>query len=133
MAADVLVDTSVWIDFFRNAKHPNSRALAALLDDDRACIAGPVITELVRGCRHPKELHNLRDWLDPVPRVVTDDRIWDEAGELGFVLARKGVNVFSIDVIIACTALRHGLSVFSNDHHFELFARHTDLRLYRMS
>lgn len=131
MAADVLVDTSIWIDFFRDPELIASRTLAALLDDDRVRITGPVITELFRGCRNQKESRRLRELLEPVPRVAVDDRVWDDAGDLGYALARKGITAFSIDLLIACIALRHDLQVFSRDCHFEQFARHSTLRVYR--
>lgn len=129
--ADVLVDTSVWIDFFRNPSLPTSRALAILLDDDRVCIAGPVLTELHHGCRTSKEWRHLKNLLEPLPRILVDDDLWDRVGELAYAMARKGHTLFIVDGLIACLAMQHKLFVFSLDKHFVQIAKYSELKLYQ--
>ena len=53
-------------------------------------------------------------WLDPPPAL------WEEAGELGYLLARKGANLKSMDLLIATFALSHGVALLTRDRDFEL-------------
>lgn len=52
----VLIDTSAWICFFaRRGYKELKQTISALLDENRVAIAGPVLIELIQGCRTEKE------------------------------------------------------------------------------
>lgn len=130
MAADVLIDTSIWIDFFRNRSLPASLKLLGLIDEDRALIAGIVLTELLRGARNDKEMNLIQDLLRPVRRIQVTEGTWEMAGALAYKLSKKGVAVFTVDAIIATIAIEHGVAIFSADKHFAQISRHCALRLF---
>jgi predicted nucleic acid-binding protein len=49
--------------------------------------------------------------------------LWEDAGDLGFALARKGLTVKSLDLLIAAYALTHGVPILTVDRDFQLIAR----------
>ena len=51
------------------------------------------------------------------------DRLWQEAGELGYALRRRGATVKSLDLLIATYALGHGIAILSGDADFTIMRR----------
>ena len=63
----VLIDTSGWICFFARRGFPElKRVISDLLDEDRVATAGPVLLELLQGCRSEAERRELEDCLEGV-------------------------------------------------------------------
>jgi predicted nucleic acid-binding protein len=50
-------------------------------------------------------------------------RLWEEAGDLGFYLARRGVTVKTLDLLIAAHALAQGMALLARDADFERMRR----------
>jgi predicted nucleic acid-binding protein len=118
----ILVDTSAWIDFFRG-----KGSLADQVDDalatNEAALCGPIITELRRGLRSPSERRKVIPLLDGCHQLEQPAELWEEAGELGYVLARKGVTVKTLDLLIATYALSHDLALLASDSDFDSMRR----------
>jgi len=118
----ILVDTSAWIDFFRG-KGPLVEPVDDALASNEAALCGPIITELRRGLRSPKERSKVIPLLDGCHELDQPAELWKEAGELGYVLARKGVTVKTLDLLIATYALSHGVALLAADSHFHAMRR----------
>ena len=118
----ILVDTSAWIEFFRD-RGRLSVVVDQLLETDEAAICGPIITELRRGLHRPAERSKVLPLLQSCCCLEQPTRLWDESGELGCLLARKGVTVKSLDLLIATYALSHGVAILSADTDFSLMRR----------
>jgi len=59
----VLIDTSVWIDFFSTKSSPHVNQLETLIkDEDDICICGIVLTEVLQGIKHEKEYHKTKEF-----------------------------------------------------------------------
>jgi len=114
----VLVDTSVWIDFLRN-ETAASGALAELIRTGRVVTAGIVIFELVQGVKPDKDKAMLSDLLSGLDYVEMSQDLWGFAGTLSRSLKGRGLNLPLSDVLLAATALRHELSLFTLDRHFD--------------
>jgi predicted nucleic acid-binding protein len=128
----VLVDTSFWIDFFQSPETPTAKALSALITDhNRVVLCGIVVQEILQGIRTEKSYKLVRERLLKFPYVSDDRETWLLAAELYRKLRAKGVTLPSVDVTIAAIAIRHDLTLFSRDGHFETMARHTPLMLHR--
>jgi predicted nucleic acid-binding protein len=118
----ILIDTSVWIAFFRN----RGRAAAVVdqvLENDDAALCGPIRTELLRGFKSPKQRAHCWPLLEACHHLSEPSDLWNEAGDLGFHLARKGITVKSFDLLIATFALAHAVPLLTLDGDFELMAR----------
>ena len=126
----VLVDTSVWIAFFRSGKSVDAGNLDTLLEQGSACICGLVEAELLPGLRRA-DRERLKDLMEGLPRVETPERIWDVVRDIQVKALDKGIGPFSIpDLIIAAVALHHGFPVFTRDRHFTDISRVTKLELW---
>jgi predicted nucleic acid-binding protein len=114
----ILVDTSAWIDFFRGAS-PLADRVDELLGTNEVALCGPIVTELRRGMRSPSERRKVIPLLSACHELPQPDRLWEEAGELGYALARRGVSVKTIDLLIATYALSHDVPLLASDADFK--------------
>jgi hypothetical protein len=113
----ILVDTSAWIDFFR-ARAPLSEEVDELLDANEAAVCGPVLTELRRGLRSSADRRRVIPLLGGCRHLEQPARLWEEAGDLGYLLARRGVTVTTQGLLIASYALAHGVAILAADSDF---------------
>ncbi len=132
LSADiVLIDTSAWICFFSRKAHDEIKtAIFNLLDENRAAITGPVLIELIQGCRTEAEKKNIKEVIEGIHWLDIVEDIWHSASEMAFTLRRKGVTVPAIDALIAATAIRYKSSLLHKDSDYELIAKHTLLKIY---
>lgn len=114
----VLVDTSVWIEFFNRPLSREAQMVKELLEADRVALAGAVLTELIHGARSPKERELLARTLSILPFLEPDREDWLRAGFLLNDLRGRGLTLPVTDAILAQLCLRHRLALFSLDHHF---------------
>lgn len=131
--AAVLVDTSAWISFFaRTGSTALKRRIGALLDEDQVAIAGPIVLELLQGCRSVDEHAKIEGHVRALRWLPLEDRHWYMAGAMAFQLRRLGVTVGAVDAVIATLAESHGCPLLHQDRDFEHIARHTRLQLLRV-
>jgi len=127
--AKVLVDTSVWIEFFRK-KEPYHRVVSELMDNDSICCLGIVVAELLQGAKSEKELNTIKDFLhvfDFLPEAVES---WEKAGELSFLLHGKGRAAGLSDCYIAVAVQAADVRLFTLDKHFSVIRKEIGLNLY---
>jgi len=116
--ADVLVDTSAWIEFFR---HPRSRAAETvdqLIQADAACVTGVVLAELLRGTRTAQERTLLLSRLTPLRFLEATQQVWIAIGTLAATLSQGGLTLPLTDLLIAAVAQAHDCTVYATDAHF---------------
>lgn len=113
----ILVDTSAWIDFFR-ARSPVAEVVENLLEENEVALCGPVHTELLRGLKSKAERRLVASLLSGCHHLPQPDNLWEDAGNCGFVLGRKGRNVKTLDLLIACYAMAHKIPLLTLDRDF---------------
>ncbi len=118
----ILIDTSVWVAFFRDQK-PTAQRLESLLDVNAVALAGPIVTELLRGVAAAKERARLLRLLSGCHVLPDPANLWEHAGELGAQLRKKGANVKTLDLLIATYALLHNVPLFTLDSDFALMRK----------
>jgi predicted nucleic acid-binding protein len=89
-----------------------------LLEADEVALCGPVVTELVRGIRSRGDRMRMVPLLDGCHLLHQPPRLWEEAGELGTLLGRRGAAVKSLDLLIATYALAHSVPILTLDRDF---------------
>lgn len=114
----ILVDTSAWVDFFRG-RGRLAGIVDSLLEAGDVALCGPVVTELRRGLRPPERAKVLR-LLDACHLLEQPENLWEDAGELGFEVGRRGATVKSLDLLIAAYALNYSLPLLTKDRDFTL-------------
>jgi len=128
----ILVDTSVWIDFFSSSPGHAGRELRRMVDEVVPfALTGVGVTEVLQGLTRDfnriERYLSLWDVLEP--RGFSTYR---EASAISRLARSKGISLTTIDTLIAAIALEHQASLFSLDKDFSRVARITALRLHRL-
>ena len=127
----VLVDSSIWIEFFRRPGAPVSLELDRLLAHRLVCTTGVVKAEVVPGARTPKDFRRLRRLFDALPLAPEREGFWTHLIHFQYRLRRKGILDTGIpDLIVATVAIQNRKLVFSTDEDFPRMAPHIPLRLF---
>ncbi len=120
----VIIDTSAWIDFFRNSTGEIGDTVAELIKADLVVMTGPVLAELLQGMKNKKQAKMLDDLLNILPFEETSRADWEDTGTLLRTLREKGITTPLTDALIAVVAGRGGYGVLTQDKHFE----HLDIK-----
>lgn len=127
----VLVDTSVWIDFFQRPDSPSIKQLEALIkDNNRAVICGIILQEILQGIRNDGSYTLAKARLSALPFIITNKDVYLSASAIYRTLRTKGITVPAVDVTIASLAILNEIPVLTNDKHFSTIALYSDLMLY---
>jgi hypothetical protein len=123
----VLVDSSVWIAFFKGAEE--ARPLFSLLDTNQICINDLILAELVPSLNHKRELALVR-----LLQSIEKTRLhidWGSIIEMQTINLKNGVNRVGVpDLIIAQNALQNDIPLFSFDRHFEIMKTSLGIKLF---
>ncbi len=128
----MLVDTSVWIDFFNHHPSPQAQRLtAAIQQNETIAMTGLVYTEILLGLKNDADAQRvvqllvICDWL---PEPTRED--YAQAAKLYRDCRSQGVTIRStIDCLIAQLCIRDGLPLLTKDRDFEQLARLSGLKL----
>ena len=128
----ILVDSSVWIDFFSSYPGRAGAELRRMIAEaEPFATTGVIVAEVLQGLSRDVNRieHYLSQWEMLEPRGFATYR---EAAVV-FRLARaKGITLTTIDALITAIALEYGASVFTIDKDFGRIARITRLSLYAL-
>jgi predicted nucleic acid-binding protein len=134
---NLLVDTSVWSLAFRRdavGASPEVGALRARLASGEPILTtGLIVQELLQGFSGPRAREQLiaRFAVLPMLSPAREDHI--DAAALRNRCRRSGVQIGTIDALIAQICIRHQLTLLTADRDFARIARHSALRLWRPS
>jgi len=130
---NVLVDTSVWSLALRRDAPPDvkeTRILARCLErQDILFSTGLIVQELLQGFGGPKQRESLIEHFSALPQIVPDLRDHIEAANLQTTCRRRGIQITTIDALLAQLAIGHDLEFLTTDRDFTLMARHVPLRI----
>lgn len=128
-SARILVDTSIWIDFFRK-KEPAYTNVVQLIDEDRICCTGIILCELMKGANSEKELNVLKDFLHVYAFINETPETWKKTGELSFRLRKRGKETPLSDCLISVLSLEADASIYTYDKHFKTIQTIENISLY---
>ena len=130
----LLVDTSVWsLALRRNGKSdaPQIGVLhSALEGEDLVVTTGIVLQELLQGFAGPRARDAITDRFSALPLLIPDRHDHVEAASLRNVCRRAGVQLGSIDALIAQLCIHHHLTILTTDGDFGLAAQHCPLKVW---
>ncbi len=130
----VLVDTSVWVDIFRDSTGRRRAALSTALEGEEVVLSRFHELEMLQGCRDESEWTLLKRYLDAQDYLELSGESWGEAARIFFDLRRIGRTVRSpIDCCIAQIALDHAVLLLHRDRDFETIATVRPLRQARLT
>jgi predicted nucleic acid-binding protein len=126
----ILVDSSVWIDYFRGTLTAQTERLDKLLGREPVAIGDLMLTEVLQGFTEEQDFNQARKLLRSLTVVeLGGERIAVQAARNFRTLRRIGVTVRkTIDTVIATRCIESGHDLLHNDRDFEPFVRHLGLR-----
>jgi len=130
----VLVDTSVWVDLFRDPSGRVRDALSHLTVGDEVVLTRFNQLELLQGVRDENEWTLLVQYLEHQDYLETTSDTWRSAARIYFDLRRLGRTVRSpIDCCIAELAHQHDALLLHRDRDFSAIAEVRPLREHWLS
>ena len=127
----ILVDSSVWIDYFTGKNTRAANRLDALLGDELVAIGDLMLTEILQGFRADRDYREARQLLLSLTVLnVLDTTVALKSAKNFRALRKKGITVRkTIDAIIATYCIENGLSLLHSDRDFEPFQEHLGLKV----
>lgn len=126
----IVVDTSVWVAFLRDAGSPVRRQLVELLEDDQALLPRPVRVELFCGAGgHTLAL--LRRTLGALETLTPSTDTWALVERWAVAAASKGMRFGVGDLLIGACAAERGAQLWTLDEDFEPMVRLKWIRRFR--
>ncbi len=124
----VLVDTSVWIDYFKSGIE--SQSLDLLINENLVVINEVILAELVPSLRIKQENKVIRllGEVRKLPLAID----WQEVIEMQVKSLRVGINGVGIpDLVIAQNATQHQAAIYSLDKHFNMLEQSAKIKLFQ--
>lgn len=127
----ILVDTSVFIDFFAGKQSAQTRRLIKSIEDsDDICTCGLIITETLQGIRSDKEYDRVKSILSGLIYLPITVTMFITASSIYRHIRKNGKTIRSpSDCIIASVCLEHEVDLLHNDKDFHSIAQYTALRI----
>jgi predicted nucleic acid-binding protein len=127
----ILVDSSVWIDYFRGTITPQTEKLDSLLGREPLAIGDLILAEVLQSCAGEREFNQVRRLLTSLLVVeLGGQEIAIQAARNFRKLRNLGVSVRkTIDTVIATRCIESGFDLLHSDRDFDPFAKHLGLRV----
>ena len=126
----ILVDSSVWIDYFNGTGTSEAEKLDLLLGVEPLAIGDLIQTEVLQGFDKDRDFNNARNLLSSMTIVELGGRdIAVQAARNFRALRKLGVTVRkTIDTVIATRCIESGYDLLHSDRDFDPFVQHLGLR-----
>ena len=126
----VMVDTSVWVNFFRRRNSKEFKILNEMLNFNLVVTCASIRTEVISGASTKTEFDHLKNLFEAFIFLEPPNNIWEYVEESRFLLARKGVQSSIIDLWIAATAYFHKVMLWTLDKDFQHIKKIIPVKLY---
>ena len=130
----IVVDTTVWIDFFNGAGTPEDRHLQQLITAGRSlALTDLIFCEILQGIREDAAFEQTRGLLLLYP-ILRIERLatFEHAARIYRTCRRRGLTVRkTIDCLIAALCIEEDVELFHKDADFDAIAQAAPLRVYR--
>ena len=126
----VLIDTTVWIDFFAGKQTPQVETLELLICEGQdICICGLVLTEVLQGVREDKQYKKIKGYFENLLFLPMTQTMHILSADMYRSLRKKGITVRKpIDCMIASVAITHKTQLLHNDKDFLPIEKHCGLK-----
>jgi predicted nucleic acid-binding protein len=126
----IVVDSSVWIDYFTGANTPGAEKLDSLLGEELVAIGDLILVEVLQGFRADKDFRQAKKLLLSLNVVnMLDVAIAMRSAANFRTLRKKGITVRkTIDTIIATYCIENRLPLLHSDKDFQPFHEHLKLK-----
>jgi predicted nucleic acid-binding protein len=128
----ILVDSSVWIDYFKGTRTEQTDKLDGLLGREPLAIGDLILTEVLQGFADDRDFDQARKLLTSSLTVVglAGQEVAIQAARNFRALRILGITVRkTIDTVIATRCIESGYELLHDDRDFDPFAKHLGLRV----
>ncbi|MCP4715082.1 MAG: PIN domain nuclease [Deltaproteobacteria bacterium] len=129
----VLVDTTVWIDFFSPRTSLHVKALEMLIEErNDICICGVVLTEVLQGIQNDLEYKKTKDLFNNLLFLPMSYQVFVHSSKIYRSLRKKGITIRNtVDCMIAAVAIESKIPLLHNDKDFIPIEKHCGLKVYK--
>lgn len=126
----ILVDSSVWIDYFNGTATAQTGKLDQLLGQEPLAIGDLILTEVLQGFTNERDFKEAKRMLTSLTVVeLGGQEIAIQAAKNFRALRKAGVTVRkTVDTLIATWCIENGFDLLHNDRDFEPFVKQLGLR-----
>jgi len=125
----VLIDTSVWIAYFKASDSTLVGLVENIMTAAEICVPKVVLAELTQGARTEQEVLAIDEFVGAFTILDQQKETWDKAGKLSFKMKRKGVSIPLVDCYIAVIANENKCRLLTLDKHFKDIKRFLRIEL----
>ena len=127
----ILVDSSVWIDYFNGITTPQTEKLDRLLGTRLLAIGDLIVTELLQGFRRDRDFDQALKLLTSLDIVsLGGQHIAIQAARNFRALRSRGVTIRkTVDMIVATWCIENGYDLLHSGRDFDAFAKHLGLQV----
>jgi len=128
----ILVDTSVWIDYFNGVENKQTEHLDRILLEQSVLVGDIILTEILQGFDSDKEFRLAKQALDPLDCVHLGGKSLAIKAASNFRFLRsKGVTIRkTVDMLIGSWCIEHEVELLHNDKDFDQIATQLPLQIY---
>ena len=129
----ILVDSSVWVDYFNGTVTAQTEKLHDLLGDQPLAVGDLILTEVLQGFANERDFNTATRVLTSLTVVeLGGEEIAIQAARNFRALRKLGVTVRkTIDTVIATQCIESGYDLLHNDRDFDPFSTHLGLRVVK--
>lgn len=131
----LFVDTSIWSLALRRdhgSDHPGVVFLGdALQQQESIFTTGLILQEILQGFSGPKARRQIIERFAALPLIIPRSEDHIAAADLRNDCRRRGLQIGTIDALLARLCIRHELVMLSTDRDFEHVSRIAPLRLWK--
>jgi predicted nucleic acid-binding protein len=130
----LLVDTTVWIDFFAGRPAPWVDYLEKIiLQKEDVCLCGVVLTEILQGISTEKHYKQVLTTMNSLVFLPMEYDVFVAAADIYRYLRAKGITVRkTIDCLIAAVALENDVSLLHCDRDFDPIEKYCHLKTIKV-
>lgn len=127
----ILVDTTVWIDFFAARSLPHVVVLETIIKRrENICICGIILTEVLQGIRQDTEFRKTRDLFNSLILLPMPYTVFLRSADIYRKLRKIGITIRKpLDCMIASVAIENDIPLLRNDKGFQPIEKHCGLKV----
>ena len=129
----VLIDTTVWIDFFAGKSTPQVSVLELLLSEgEDVCTCGIVLAEVLQGLRDDRTYRKIKSYFGNLIYLQMNQNAFVKSADMYRSLRKKGITIRkSLDCMIAAVAISHYVQLLHNDRDFDPIEKQCGLNVVK--
>lgn len=131
----IIVDTSIWSLALRRytpSRNPETEILRKLIEQgENIFLLGIILQEILQGVKELQDFKRLKEHLDIFPMLEVEREHYVKAAELKNHLSRNGIQISTIDALIATASIVNNCYLYTNDKDFYHIAKHSKLKLLK--